>query len=215
MATGSILFIGNATVLIRYAGFTILTDPNFIHMHEQVPLGYGLHATRLTNPAVEIGAVPLHDLGRHEADHPHPEPPRHAALVDEVQVEEHERLDQRRRGRSVRPRHEDVRGHEGEPGSGELVLNDTWAWNGTAFTQYMPAVPPPYLRMAAIATDLHRQRVILYGGETGDHITREWTGAEWVGVLWPDGRQTVVTGVPGNATLLFDGDGAEVRPSAR
>ena len=33
-ATGSILFIGNATVLIRYAGFTILTDPNFIHMHE-------------------------------------------------------------------------------------------------------------------------------------------------------------------------------------
>ena len=62
MATGSILFIGNATVLIRYAGFTILTDPNFIHMHEQVPLGYGLHATRLTNPAVEIGDLPPLDL---------------------------------------------------------------------------------------------------------------------------------------------------------
>jgi len=66
------------------------------------------------------------------------------------------------------------------PGSGELVFNDTWAWNGTAFTQYTPAVPPPYLRMEAIVTDLHRQRVILYGGDTGDHITREWTGAEWV-----------------------------------
>ncbi len=26
---GSLQFIGNATVLLRYAGFTILTDPNF------------------------------------------------------------------------------------------------------------------------------------------------------------------------------------------
>jgi hypothetical protein len=43
--TGSIFFIGNATVLIRYAGFTILTDPTFIHKHGQVPLGYGLHTT--------------------------------------------------------------------------------------------------------------------------------------------------------------------------
>ncbi|CUS37471.1 hypothetical protein [Candidatus Nitrospira nitrificans] len=29
--TGSIFFIGNATVLIRHAGFTLLTDPTFIH----------------------------------------------------------------------------------------------------------------------------------------------------------------------------------------
>jgi L-ascorbate metabolism protein UlaG (beta-lactamase superfamily) len=60
--TGSIFFIGNATVLIRYAGFTILTDPTFIHKHEQVPLGYGLHTTRLTNPAVDISALPPLDL---------------------------------------------------------------------------------------------------------------------------------------------------------
>ena len=33
---GSIFFIGNATVLIRYAGFTILTDPTFIHMHKSI-----------------------------------------------------------------------------------------------------------------------------------------------------------------------------------
>jgi L-ascorbate metabolism protein UlaG (beta-lactamase superfamily) len=60
--TGSIFFIGNATVLIRYAGFTLLTDPTFIHMHEQVPLGYGLHTTRLTNPAIEIHDLPPLDL---------------------------------------------------------------------------------------------------------------------------------------------------------
>ena len=51
---GSVKFIGNATVLIQFAGFTVLTDPTFIHMHEQVSIGYGMHSTRLTNPAMEI-----------------------------------------------------------------------------------------------------------------------------------------------------------------
>jgi len=31
LARGSIFFVGTATVLLRYAGFTILTDPNFLH----------------------------------------------------------------------------------------------------------------------------------------------------------------------------------------
>lgn len=62
LATGSLFFIGNATVLLRYGGFTILTDPTFVHMHERVPLGYGLHATRLTNPAIEIRDLPPVDL---------------------------------------------------------------------------------------------------------------------------------------------------------
>lgn len=61
-AAGSIFFIGNATVLIRYGGFTILTDPTFIHMHERVSIGYGLHATRLTDPAIEIHQLPRLDL---------------------------------------------------------------------------------------------------------------------------------------------------------
>ena len=62
MTAGSIFFIGTATVLIRYAGFTILTDPNFIHMHEEVDLGNGLSATRQTNPAIDIHALPPLDL---------------------------------------------------------------------------------------------------------------------------------------------------------
>jgi hypothetical protein len=33
-------FFGNATVLIRCGGFTILTEPTFIHSHEQVSIGY-------------------------------------------------------------------------------------------------------------------------------------------------------------------------------
>ena len=60
--TGSIFFIGNATMLIRYAGFTILTDPTFIHMHEKVNLGFGLYTRRLTNPAINIEQLPPLDL---------------------------------------------------------------------------------------------------------------------------------------------------------
>ena len=59
---GLITFIGNATLLIQYCGFTILTDPTFIHMHEQVSIGYGMHSTRLTNPAIEISELPPLDL---------------------------------------------------------------------------------------------------------------------------------------------------------
>ncbi len=63
LMTGSVTFIGTATVLIKYAGFTILTDPNFIHMHEKVSIGYGtMHATRLTNPAMNIRDLPPVDL---------------------------------------------------------------------------------------------------------------------------------------------------------
>src|SRR6185312_4344495 len=59
---GSVFFIGTATVIIRYAGFTILTDPNFLHHGEQVHLGYGAHATRKTNPALELEELPPIDL---------------------------------------------------------------------------------------------------------------------------------------------------------
>lgn len=60
--TGSVTFIGNATVLIRYGNFTILTDPNFLHRGEQVHLGYGLTATRLTDPAITLDNLPPIDL---------------------------------------------------------------------------------------------------------------------------------------------------------
>jgi len=59
---GSIFFVGTATTLIRYAGFTILTDPNFLHKHEQVRLGYGLRSTRQTDPAIDIADLPPLDL---------------------------------------------------------------------------------------------------------------------------------------------------------
>jgi L-ascorbate metabolism protein UlaG (beta-lactamase superfamily) len=59
---GSIFFVGTATVVIRYAGFTVLTDPNFLHAGDHVHLGYGLTSRRVTNPAVEIDDLPPLDF---------------------------------------------------------------------------------------------------------------------------------------------------------
>ena len=69
---GSIFFVGTATVILRYAGFTILTDPNFLHAGDHVHLGYGLTAERLTNPALDIEQLPALDfvvLSHYHGDH--------------------------------------------------------------------------------------------------------------------------------------------------
>lgn len=59
---GSVTFIGTATVIIRYGGLTILTDPNFLHKGDHVHLGYGLTSQRLTNPAIQLSDLPPIDL---------------------------------------------------------------------------------------------------------------------------------------------------------
>lgn len=71
-ASGSIFFIGTATVIIRCAGFTILTDPNFLHAGDHVHLGYGLTSERLTEPVIDINQLPPIDfcvLSHHHGDH--------------------------------------------------------------------------------------------------------------------------------------------------
>lgn len=69
---GSIFFVGTATVILRYAGFTILTDPNFLHAGDHVHLGYGLTSKRLTEPALDIEQLPPIDfcvLSHYHGDH--------------------------------------------------------------------------------------------------------------------------------------------------
>jgi L-ascorbate metabolism protein UlaG (beta-lactamase superfamily) len=60
--TGSVTFVGTATVIIRYERFTILTDPNFLHKGDHAHLGYGLSSPRLTAPAITIENLPPIDL---------------------------------------------------------------------------------------------------------------------------------------------------------
>jgi L-ascorbate metabolism protein UlaG (beta-lactamase superfamily) len=71
-AAGELTFIGTATVLVRYGGFTFLTDPNFLHQGEFAKLGYGLRSKRLTEPSMRIAELPALDfvvLSHHHGDH--------------------------------------------------------------------------------------------------------------------------------------------------
>jgi L-ascorbate metabolism protein UlaG (beta-lactamase superfamily) len=71
--SGSLFFIGTATVLFQLGPFTVLTDPNFLHRGESVGIGYGLlRSKRLTEPAISIDALPPLDmvvLSHHHEDH--------------------------------------------------------------------------------------------------------------------------------------------------
>lgn len=62
LENGSIFFVGTATVIVRYAGFTILTDPNFLHSGDHVHLGYGIRTERQTDPAIDIDELPPVDF---------------------------------------------------------------------------------------------------------------------------------------------------------
>ena len=68
----TLTFGGNATMLLRIGPFTLLTDPNFLHRGQKAYLGYGLRATRLTDPALEPTQLPALDgilLSHMHGDH--------------------------------------------------------------------------------------------------------------------------------------------------
>jgi L-ascorbate metabolism protein UlaG (beta-lactamase superfamily) len=54
----SLTFIGNATTLIRWGPFTVLTDPNFLHAGQRAYLGLGLTSKRLREPSLDVSELP-------------------------------------------------------------------------------------------------------------------------------------------------------------
>lgn len=72
MSAGTLTFIGNATVLIEYGPFRLLTDPNFLHRGQRAYLGWGLSSKRLTEPALtpeQIGELDAVVLSHLHGDH--------------------------------------------------------------------------------------------------------------------------------------------------
>ncbi|GAA4573508.1 MBL fold metallo-hydrolase [Planotetraspora kaengkrachanensis] len=68
----SVFFIGNATTIIRCDGFTVLTDPNFLHRGQRANLGWGITTKRRTEPAMDVYELPPLDavvLSHMHGDH--------------------------------------------------------------------------------------------------------------------------------------------------
>lgn len=71
------------------------------------------------------------------------------------------------------------------------LRNDTWEWNGAAWTQRPTAAAPPPREGPAMAWDPLRQRIALFGGRTGataaDQLDDYWEfdGTNWQRVLTP------------------------------
>jgi len=54
----TLTFVGNATMIIRTAAGTLLTDPSFLHAGDHVHLGYGVRARRRLEPALQPADLP-------------------------------------------------------------------------------------------------------------------------------------------------------------
>lgn len=94
--------------------------------------------------------------------------------------------------------------------------NDTWAWDGTTWTQLLPLASPPARQNHAMAYDTTRGRVVLFGGElqlNGAGLvqdTWEFDGTTWtqaVPAVSPPARiaHTMTYDAVRNVTLLFGG----------
>lgn len=65
-------------------------------------------------------------------------------------------------------------------------LDETWLWNGARWLQATPAVRPPAREGAAMAYDVARRRLVLFGGAAGSIMrgdTWEWDGTTWIQLL--------------------------------
>lgn len=67
-----VTIVGTATTIIKVAGFSVLTDPNFLHQGERAYIGMSLSTRRLTESALSIPQLPPIDLvvlSHHHEDH--------------------------------------------------------------------------------------------------------------------------------------------------
>ncbi len=96
-----------------------------------------------------------------------------------------------------------------------VMPGETWAWDGTNWSQRMPATSPPARNTRAMAYDSDRQRIVMFGGyaplqpfPAGD--TWEWDGTNWTqrmpGASPPDDREEVMVYDPVRHRMILIGD---------
>jgi Galactose oxidase, central domain len=63
-----------------------------------------------------------------------------------------------------------------------MLLNDTWLWNGSTWTQAAPATTPPARQGAGFTSYTAGQHLVLFGGSTGHTLLGDtwiWDGSNW------------------------------------
>jgi hypothetical protein len=60
-------------------------------------------------------------------------------------------------------------------GGGSKVLNDTWTWDGTTWTNQAPATSPHARYVASMAYDPATRNVVLFGGFGEGALGDTWT----------------------------------------
>ena len=108
----------------------------------------------------------------------------------------------------------------GGVGSFAFLLNDTWIWNGTTWTQVSPATRPPVRNGASMAYDPATGKVVLFGGNSKSgslHDTWTWNGTTWSQVALltspPAGVAPMVYDSATGNVVLFDPDFLVDNPS--
>jgi len=93
------------------------------------------------------------------------------------------------------------------PNSG-VMLNDTWVWDGSNWTQKSPQTSPPAREGHAMAYDIARGQVVLFGGLDAkmNALNDTWL---WDGVNWTQSTARG-PGARGNTAMAYDADRSQV-----
>jgi hypothetical protein len=89
-------------------------------------------------------------------------------------------------------------------GTANLRLADTWAWDGSSWTQRSPAVSPPARSFASMAYDPATASTVLFGGQTdssGTSLGDTWT---WDGSAWTQQSSAAAPAARGGAPATYD-----------
>jgi len=100
-------------------------------------------------------------------------------------------------------------GQNSYPLGGPLAVSgDTWAWNGSTWTEEFPAASPPARADASMAYDSATEQVVLFGGQTtsGSYLCEQCLNDTWVwnGSTWTEEFPSTSPPARANATMTYD-----------
>ena len=72
-------------------------------------------------------------------------------------------------------------------GIGNTYRNDTWTFDGTAWTKEHPPMAPPVRTGAAMLFDRKTKKVVMFGGYDGGHTNASFLRDTW---LWDGATST-------------------------